>query len=128
MVNRNLIVIKSNDTLEVIPVQSDVGLGFMQELVDGYIEVVRSQLPGIVIVCNEEGKLRGLEPNRIATALTKLIPDDFICGNVFLAREEEESLLPMDAHRTAQLLAFLAAYTPRDVILRGIPILKEAVK
>ena len=34
----------------------------LQEFVGGYIECV-TITPGIVMICNEEGKLRGLEPN-----------------------------------------------------------------
>ena len=37
-------------------------LASMQELVGGYIEAVYLR-GGMVIICNEEGKLRGLEPN-----------------------------------------------------------------
>lgn len=33
-----------------------------QKIVDGYIEVVPF-LPDTVIICNEEGKLRGMKPN-----------------------------------------------------------------
>ena len=33
-----------------------------QSAVDGYIECVTIE-PGLVVICNEEGRLRGLEPN-----------------------------------------------------------------
>ena len=38
-------------------------LGVMQQLVGGYIEAVTIVHPDLVIICNEEGKLRGLPYN-----------------------------------------------------------------
>lgn len=34
----------------------------LQTAVDGYIEEIRIA-PGVMLICNEEGRLRGLEPN-----------------------------------------------------------------
>ena len=36
-------------------------LSVLQELVGGYIEVVR--VDDVLLICNEEGKLQGLQPN-----------------------------------------------------------------
>lgn len=41
-----------------------------QKAVDGYIEVVQL-LPGLAVVCNEEGRLNGMVPNCL------------ICGEIF---------------------------------------------
>ena len=40
----------------------DNTLGAMQKIVGGYIETV-TVFEDLVIICNEEGRLRGLEPN-----------------------------------------------------------------
>lgn len=49
-----------------------------QELVDGFIETIRIS-PDLVLVCNEEGKLRGLEPNPFPR-MHDLVGSWFICG------------------------------------------------
>lgn len=36
-------------------------LSVLQELVGGYIEVIR--VDDVLLICNEEGKLQGLQPN-----------------------------------------------------------------
>ena len=54
----------------------------MQRLVGGNIEVV--QLYDALLVCNEEGKLKGLEPNVV-------IGDDTICGSFFIAGDDYEN-------------------------------------
>ena len=55
-----------------------------QAVVGGYIETVPLDgVPGIVLICNEEGKIRGLEPNVINGA-------DVIVGPVIAARVSGE--------------------------------------
>ena len=57
----------------------------MQELVNGHIEIVTiNHDPEILLICNEEGKLERLEAN-FAT-----FRNDFIVGNVFFARGDDE--------------------------------------
>ena len=69
----------------------------MQELVGGHIEVINYQ--GACLICNEDGKLLGLEPNR-------RIGQDVITGTFFLANSDlegslyslsEEDLAPLPA-------------------------------
>ncbi len=62
----------------------DNTLEALQEAVGGYIEVVPvPNSPGVVYICNEEGKLRGYAPN-------VLIPGDVICGTVLVAGVDGE--------------------------------------
>ena len=65
-------------------------LELMQEKVGGFIELIRL-VDGRYIVFNEEGKLKGLPFNIIATALVaELIQaSDFIVGDVLLLEEDE---------------------------------------
>lgn len=52
----------------------------MQEVVGGYIEEVILD-DGTVLICNEEGKLRGLKPNR-------RVGNDIIAGTFFIAGDD----------------------------------------
>lgn len=64
----------------------------LRDAVDGYIECANVK-HNIDIWLNEEGKLIGLEPNRLATALfwdKWGIGTDIIVGDVFLATNNEE--------------------------------------
>lgn len=55
-------------------------LSALQEIVGGYIECVKIT-EGILCVCNEEGKLKGLKPNFI-------FGNDVIVGDVFFCSED----------------------------------------
>ena len=56
----------------------------MQEIVGGYIEAVYPfDDEEIALVCNEEGKLEGLTPNRFLLNRNNGVCD-FICGDFFL--------------------------------------------
>lgn len=72
-----------------------------QAVVGGYIETVPLDgVPGIVLICNEEGKLRGLEPNVINGA-------DVIVGPVIAARvsgEDFSSLTESDLETVIEAL------------------------
>jgi hypothetical protein len=52
-----------------VPYESDVapGLASLQRAVDGYVEAIYPFADPVAIVCNEEGKLLGLQPNRALT-------------------------------------------------------------
>ena len=82
----------------------------MQELVGGHIEIVDFQ--GACLVCNEEGKLLGLEPNR-------RVGQDVITGTFFLANSDLEgnlcSLSQEDLVHFQQQFAQPEALTQKDV-------------
>lgn len=65
-------------------------LEYMQEIVGGWIQVV-SFPNGDQLVCNEEGKLKGLPVNKKATELWKSHygNTDIIVGNVIIAKFDE---------------------------------------
>ena len=73
----------------------------MQEMVGGFIEIV--YLDGVCLVCNEEGKLMGLEGNR-------RVGRDIISGTFFLAGDTDygefcsltQEQLDQFSHRFAQ--------------------------
>ena len=58
----------------------------MQQTVGGYIEIIRPFDDPVVLVCDEEGKLKGYELNRA------IVGKDIIAGIFFLAGVEGEDL------------------------------------
>lgn len=78
---------KSQEQIRVVvvepkkaPQERQIGndLASMQEIVGGYIEAVALN-DNLVLICNEEGKIQGLEPNRF-------IAGDVIVGTFFVTR------------------------------------------
>ena len=63
----------------------------MQGYVGGYIEIIG--LPdGSQLILNEEGKLKGLEPNLKASLLARkagIHPSDYVVGDVLIASRTE---------------------------------------
>ncbi len=60
-------------------------LGVMQQLVDGYIEII-TLLDDLVIICNEEGRINGMKKNFRIDAL-----NDFVFGPaLFVGADGEE--------------------------------------
>lgn len=51
----------------------------LQQLVDGYIEVVRLN-NGLLAIVNEEGKLRGLKPSGLEFKGDPLVGNVILCG------------------------------------------------
>lgn len=69
-------------------IQAEVGVGLFQPLYLG---------AGIVLCCNEEGKLNGMLPNR-------WLGDDIICGPFFLVGENSEGEFVSLTDRQVQLI------------------------
>lgn len=85
-------------------------LAAMQEMVGGYIEVVA--LDDACLICNEEGKLAGLEGNR-------RVGDDIIAGTFFLAGDTGDgdfcSLTPEQLEHYTQRFAEPETFQPGEV-------------
>lgn len=62
----------------------------MQEKVDGYIQAIYPYEEPVAIVCNEEGKLMGMEPNRAVRDPQTSDIIDIICGPFFVCGLGEE--------------------------------------
>jgi hypothetical protein len=69
---------------------TDFSLEELNEVVGGYIEVI-SLHDGRLIVCDEEGKLKGKDMNHKATEFFRLtlLTTDFLVGDVLVCNEEE---------------------------------------
>lgn len=72
----------------------------LQQWVGGYIEIVPLAAE-LAVVCNEEGKLRGLPVTAMLTLRGGLTPVDTLCGRLLIVRTAEDGtlrgLLPGDA-------------------------------
>ena len=56
----------------------------MQEMVGGYIQAIYPYEDPVALVCNEEGKLQGLEPNRAVRDSDSNEIIDIVCGTFFI--------------------------------------------
>jgi len=81
-------VIRTDGTSERLWGDDKPTLTQIQEVVGGWIEHVPIIMEGMYMYCNEEGKLKGLPPNWLATNLIDF--DDVICGDVVIMEEGDE--------------------------------------
>jgi hypothetical protein len=72
-------------------------LANLQRTVDGPIEVVKIGNSGLLMICNEEGKIHGLERNFIMGTVPF---HDIIVGTVILCGQDGEEFgdVPIDLH------------------------------
>jgi hypothetical protein len=79
------VVIKTDGTLERLDLsESEQELKSLQNAVGGYVQVIELE-DDFTMWVNEEGKLLGLEENKIATVIWEVrfgIDTDIICGDV----------------------------------------------
>ena len=85
-------------------------LGTLQQLVDGYIET-HTLTDGLVMIVNEEGKLKGLEPNFYVNRLK-----DTILGTAIFCGEDGEEFTDIDEYDLTVLQTF---FSLDDIITRG---------
>ena len=66
---KHVLVIRPDGTIKQRswPKGTNEQLHFLQAQVGGYIETVRTGTPGIIMIVNEEGLIRGLQYNELAT-------------------------------------------------------------
>ena len=90
---------------EKVPEPRDISgdLDEMQAIVGGYIQAIYP-LPGIALICNEEGWLRGLPGNRGLRDENGEVYD-IICGTFFLCgiSENGEDLVGLTPEQAQQL-------------------------
>ena len=78
----NILLVKPNE--EPVLMEIDGDLASMQKAVGGLIEVITPYDDPIILVCNEEGKINNMEPNRPIMDVSGDI-SDVIFGDFFLA-------------------------------------------
>ena len=77
-------------------------LGTLQQLVDGYIET-HTLTDGLVMLVDEEGKLKKKTPNFRVAAL-----NDTIVGNAIFCGEDGENFTDIDEHDLTILQTFFS--------------------
>ena len=102
-----IIVCKPGRLPEQRVVREEMTLRYMQQIVEGHIEVVHADgLPkGVVIVCNEEGKLQNLPQNMW---ITRGGAEDLLVGTFFVCKTEGEELVPLTDAEAAKIAAKLS--------------------
>lgn len=85
-------------------------LHLLQQLVDGPIEV-HTLTDGLVMIVNEEGKLKGLEPNFYVDRLK-----DTILGTAIFCGQDGEDFTDIDEHDLTVLQTF---FSLEDIISGG---------
>ena len=93
-----IIVKKVGQMPEVREVEND--LHVFQEIVGGHMETV-GFVENILCVCNEEGKLRGMQFNFT-------LPNDIIVGDVFFCTFDGEDFASLEDHQVDALMSSLA--------------------
>jgi len=91
-----VLLVEPGKAPRIVEVENE--LRAMQDLVGGFIEAVPMNIPGVVLVCNGEGKIRGDDPNRFADLGGRIgcvYGTFFICGS---EGEEFASLSPGEEH------------------------------
>ena len=90
----NIVLVMPGKQPEAIEI--DGSLESMQQIVGGLIQAIYPWADPVALVCNDEGKLLGLEPNRILMNEEGEVYD-IICGTFFvcgIGREDFISLSP----------------------------------
>lgn len=79
----------------------EAGLSSMQEIVGGYIQAVNYFDEPVTLVCNEEGKINGMELNRaIKDENGKMI--DIVAGTFFICGVGEENFISLPPEHRAK--------------------------
>lgn len=73
----------------------------MQALVGGYIQAIYPYKDLVALVCNEEGKLLGMEPNRALWDPETNEMLDVICGTFFICGVGEEEFCSLKDEQVA---------------------------
>ena len=76
-------------------------LDAMQKQVGGYIQAIYPYEDLVAIVCNEEGKLLGMEPNRAIRDPDSNEIIDIICGTFFICGLNEDNFCSLTEEQMA---------------------------
>lgn len=85
---------------KVIELEPDA-IGTLQEGVDGYVEMIRTDDPNVIVYANEEGALYGLPtyPNVISSSPKAWFGTYFICKASKSSEDMFGSFTPQEAQR-----------------------------
>jgi len=78
----------SPDMATVLKTNSDLSLEFLQKQVGGLIQVIKTDFPKVLMILDEEGKLKRKRVNLTATNIGNLPLYDCIVGDVLLVKDK----------------------------------------
>ena len=82
------------------PDNEEFELEDLQNFVGGYIETVPTYFDNdVILLVNEEGKLKGLSYNEVASAIQHFTRADLLCGDAVLVRVDGEDFDGFDEER-----------------------------
>ena len=93
----------------------DDSLKSMQALVGGLIQAIYPFEDPVAIICNEEGKLEGLEPNRALRHPETHQVYDIICGSFFicgLGEDDFDDLSPVLLEKYREMFYYPEVFIP----------------
>lgn len=82
------VVICENDKLARIE-EIDADLKTYQDIVDGYIDAFYPFNDSVAVICNDEGKINGMKPNRAIYRNGKMV--DVVFGTFFITGLTEDN-------------------------------------
>ena len=90
------VMIRADGTVETVDVGEEITLHRLQGLVGGYIETVSPRFPvsdELVMLCDEEGKLKEMPVNDLASACAYLLEGDCLAGDVIILSVDHEDFV-----------------------------------
>lgn len=90
------VMIRADGTVETVEVGEEITLHRLQELVGGYIETVSPRFPvsdKLVMLCDEEGKLKEKPVNDLASACAYLLAGDYLVGDVIILSVDRDDFV-----------------------------------
>ena len=108
----NIIKIEPNGTVRKIE-RDYVTLDFLQDMVDGYIETIR--IKGgpdrrLLMVIDEEGKLKDKPINDLVGKIAYIRFDDYIVGDVVIVKEQDDDFVPLTDDEANKFMNWLCEW------------------
>lgn len=97
----------------------------MQHMVGGYIQAIYPYEDPVAIVCNEEGKISALEPNRAVRDLDTNEIIDIICGTFFICGLNEDDFCSLTEEQITKYSKLF--HSPEVFLWNGTHIVALAV-
>ena len=107
-----IIKIKPNGMVEQIDCEY-ITLDYLQSEVDGYIETVRiKDTPNrhLLMVIDEEGKLKNKPINDLAGKIAYIRFDDYIVGDVVIVKEQDEDFVSLTDDEANEFMDWLGEW------------------
>ena len=108
---RNLAIqLRATGGVDVVEIGEDPALSKLHEIVGGYIEGVALDLPvsdPIVMLCDEEGKIKDKPVNNIASAIMAAYPFDYCVGDALILAMDGDDLVGLTESQMTVLKAIV---------------------